>query len=99
MKRAHIADTLAELLEKAGFGTQTLFFGQTNFAKAPSINITSRFQLLGFDECFDPACYKTEIRIPRLFNTDGCGDVGEDAGNLEKLPLAARQDGLIDQVR
>src|SRR5258706_3656946 len=73
-----------------------LVFGQTNFAKAPSIKITLRLQLFGFDERFDPAGYKIVIGTPWLFKSDGDGDIGENAGNLEKSRFATRQDGLID---
>src|SRR6266446_5636870 len=53
-----------------------LVFGQANFAKAPSIKITLRFQLFGFDERFDPAGYKIVIGIPWLLKSHGHGDVG-----------------------
>jgi hypothetical protein len=69
------------------------FLRQTNFAKVPPIEITLRFQPFGFDECFDPVCYKVHIHVHGHF--ESYRHVSDDARNLKKSRFAARQDGLI----
>ncbi len=70
--------------------------GQTNFAKAPPLQITFRVEPPGFDEGFDPVCYETLVLIHRHFESDR--NVTDNERNLAELRPAVRQDGLIDEV-
>jgi hypothetical protein len=70
------------------------FLGQTNFAKAPPIKVTLRFQPLGFDECFYSVSYEALVDVHR--HLESYRDVADNARNLEKLRFAVLQDGLID---
>src|ERR1700690_2234589 len=70
--------------------------GQTNFAIAPPIEISCRFQPPGLDEGFDAVGDEVHIRPHRLFrrfideqalqqglrHLEGCRGINDDAGNL-----------------